>query len=870
MTDARELQIQTDPIGACACTGCGVKLELEGRAAFSLVRCPSCRVEMQVPARMAGFVLVELLGTGGMGSAYRARDEALNRDVAIKIMHKSFGDDPQFVETFRREAQTAARLNHPNVVQIYTFGEFKGQPFIVMELVTGGSLDRLANAGEPVDQATVVRIGMEIAAALQSGYQIQLVHGDIKPENILLDEKGAAKLVDFGIAQLAGVGGDSKEVWGTPYYVAPEKVRRQRTDCRADIYSLGGTMFYALAGRPPFDGADATAVVKARFMSPAPPLREVRADIDPEVEAIVARMLQVEPSMRYPTYESLLGDMRRYLEHAGSPALSPKKVMLKKKSGSTGPVPSTVKAASVGAAPATTSATSPSKPSGKLIIKRSASTLTLSSKPVPEVAPAINDPTEADAAEITPAKKPLSPRMMGLIAGGVLLLVALITGLCLMGRHGGEAKSKPIPVALSNAVTQAAQAAAVRQIGECLRQAQAAGSNLQVWAGAATQICGVANKTVAEVLGPESHDTMIPLRPPPVVRPPAPVEVAGTNAVGATAAEVVSAPPPVDPVHEENLKEPVLIQVRKMYRAWYRMEELADEATALVAEISAVQAAAATTPAATLHLRATGFAGEIPAFATGAKADEARRKLANLRNDLNTVSNQVIVIRKHLEREAVAKAKLDEEARLKIEAEKREAQRQEKITAETAGITAKEVEINGLLHKHAYADARRQLRTIYSSLTEEESFTAFAVATQRVARLEELRDFMSAHVPGYQHPDGWTVESADKTGLVVRNKNGAATVAWGDLGDKRMVQFMRHFLMDDEASRNLKLREHVRVLIAAAMYCRKFLPDNKHAQDFADKMLQKAVTMLPDERAEIELLLPNAGLKADPDRPGAK
>jgi len=320
MTEARDLQVLTDPIGVFSCMGCGVKLDLTGRAAFSTVRCPACRVEMQVPARMGGFILAELLGAGGMGSAYRARDESLNRDAAIKIMRKSFGDDPKFVETFRREAQTAAKLNHPNVVQIYSFGEFKGQPFIVMELVTGGSLDRLIATGEPLDQALVMRIGMEITSALQSGYQMQLVHGDIKPENILLDEQGAGKLVDFGIAQLAGVGGDSKEVWGTPYYVAPEKVRRQRTDCRADIYSLGGTLFHALAGKPPFDGPDATAVVKARFLHPAPPLRELRPDIDPEIEAIVARMLQVEPSMRYPTYESLLGDMRRFLERAGPSA----------------------------------------------------------------------------------------------------------------------------------------------------------------------------------------------------------------------------------------------------------------------------------------------------------------------------------------------------------------------------------------------------------------------------------------------------------------------------------------------------------------------------------------------------------------------
>ena len=884
MTEARDLQILTDPIGAFSCTGCGVELDLSGRPAFSTIRCPSCSAEMQVPARMGGFVLVELLGTGGMGSAYRACDELLNRNVAIKIMHKSFGDDPKFVETFRREAQTAAKLNHPNVVQIHSFGEFKGQPFIVMELVTGGSLDRLVASGEPLDQTMVMRIGLEIASALQSGYQIQLVHGDIKPENILLDEKGAGKLVDFGIAQLAGVGGDSKEVWGTPYYVAPEKVRRQRTDCRADIYSLGGTLFYALAGKPPFDGLDATAVVKARFLSPAPPLREVRPDIDPEIEAIVARMLQVEPSMRYPTYESLLGDMRRYLEHAGPSAFSPRKVILKKKSGATGPVPATVKTPPVGA-PQAASVVPPPKPSGRFIIKKGGGVARFNTT-TGTAATATPPATASHAEEPPPPKKTGVPVSIVVLLGvlGLLLMGGVAAGIWYMARHGGGANAGSAPAtnqnAAAQAAAQAAQAGAMRQISDCLLQAQSAASNLLSLAGTAEQLCDVANKTVTDVLGSESHDIMIPLRPPhpvklPPVNPP-PVAAAGTNAASSNAASATAeapdapAPPPVDPVREDALKEPVLIQVRNMYRAWYRMDEIASEATALSDEISAVNAAARATPAETLNLRALAFAEQVQSLTAGTKADESRRKLANIRNDLASVSNVVLVIRKRLGKEAAAKLKLEEEERLKQEALKRETERQEKIKTEIAGITAKETEINDLLHKHAYGDARRQLRTAYTALTEDESRQAYAVATQRVARLEELRDFMIAHVPGYQHPAGWKIESADKNGLVVKTKNGNSEVAWADLGDVRMVLFMRHFLLDEEESRNLKLREHVRALIDASMYCRKFVPENKHVQDLADKMLEKAVSMLPDAKEEIDLLLPGAGLKAEADKPAGE
>ena len=863
MTDARDLQVFTDPIGIFACTGCGVKLDLAGRPAFSPVRCPSCRAEMQVPARLGGFVLVELLGAGGMGSAYRARDESLNRDVAIKIMRKSFGDDPKFVETFRREAQTAAKLNHPNVVQIHSFGEFKGQPYIVMELVTGGSLDRLIAAGEPLEQTMVMRLGMEIASALQSGYQLQLVHGDIKPENILIDEKGAGKLVDFGIAQLAGAGGDSREVWGTPYYVAPEKVRRQRTDYRADIYSLGGTLFHALAGKPPFDGPDATAVVKARFLKPAPPLREVRADIDPEVETIVARMLQVEPSMRYPTYESLLSDMRRFLDRAGPSVPSGKKVMfLKKKGGAaTGPVPVTGKTTSVNVSTAPTSATGAPRPAGRLVIVKRGATGILGAAAGPT--------TGAHAAASAPAKTGIPASFVVVLALlGLLLAGGVVAGIWRMATHKGGEKTAPAADPKAAQIAQAAQTAAMLQISNCLLQAQAAGSNLLSWAGTAEQLCGVANKAVTDVLGSESHDTMIPLRPPPTVKPP--TVAAGANADTNAAPPEAPASPPVDPVREETLKEPVLVQVRNLYRAWYRMDEIAAEATALHDEIAAALATAGTTPPETLNQRAQVLAERIPPFTAGAKLDESRRKLANIRNDLTTVSNLVQVIQRRLEREAAAARLLAEQAAAAAAAAKHEAERQAKIKTEIAGIAAKEDEIKDLLHKHNYNDARRQLRAVSFDLTEDESRQAYAVATQRVARLEELRDFLVAHVPGYQHPDGWKVESADKSGLVVQNKNGTNEVAWADVGDVRMVLFMRHFLMDEEPSRTLLLREHVRTLIAAALYCRKFVPENKHVQDLADKMLEKAVALLPDAKDDIALLLPNAGLKADPDKPAAE
>ena len=270
---------------------------------------------IKTPAEFGHFLLEKELGHGGMGGVYLGRDRMLDRPVGIKVMLKSLGDDPTFVERFQREAQAAARLNHPNIAQIYSFGTEQGMPYIAMELCTGGSLDKdMEKNPASMDPVKVMRLGRQLAEALALAAEQGLVHGDVKPENVLYDTEGNAKLVDFGLAAMQG---DSNEIWGTPYYISPEKVRRQPIDYRADIYSLGGTLYHALTGQPPFEGVDATAVVKARFDGPPPKPSAIRPEIPKEIDDIIMRMLELEPSMRYPTYESLLGDMRRYLDKAG-------------------------------------------------------------------------------------------------------------------------------------------------------------------------------------------------------------------------------------------------------------------------------------------------------------------------------------------------------------------------------------------------------------------------------------------------------------------------------------------------------------------------------------------------------------------------
>lgn len=341
------------------------------------------------PSDFGHFVLEKELGHGGMGGVYLARDKMLDRRVGIKVMLKSLGDDPAFVERFQREAQAAARLNHPNIAQIYSFGQENGMPYIAMELVSGGSLDKEmeTNPGT-MDPVRVMKIGQQMADALSLAAEQGLVHGDVKPENVLFDTDGNAKLVDFGLAAMQG---ESNEIWGTPYYISPEKVRRQKIDYRADIYSLGGTLYHALTGVAPFEGEDATEVVKARFNGPPKKPSEVRPDLPPEIDPIIMRMLEVEPSMRYPTYQSLLGDFKRFLSKAGP-----------------------VKTAKM---------TSP-----KVKIKGTKINMKLTAD---EQAPATMevadlDPVEGEEAETKKGMNPLA--IVGMVAGGVVLVISLLVG----------------------------------------------------------------------------------------------------------------------------------------------------------------------------------------------------------------------------------------------------------------------------------------------------------------------------------------------------------------------------------------------------------------------------------------------------------
>ena len=307
-------EILTDPVRQIVCAKCGKPLDVAALAPFTKFRCGHCTAVQTVPAKLGNFILLELLGRGGMGAVYRGIDQALGRPVAVKVMLRSVAANQDFFSSFKREARAAAALNHPNIVQVYALDEEKGQSYIVMELLSGGRLDHIIAERKRLDEGMALRMAIDVAEGLNAASRVGLIHDDIKPENILFDSKGVAKVVDFGLARFRGIGGPQtgqNEIWGTPYYIAPEKVLRKTPDFKSDMYSLGGTLFHALTGRPPFEGETAVDVVKARLQAPAPDVRTYRPELRPALAALIARMLEREPEKRFPSYDALLEEMRK-------------------------------------------------------------------------------------------------------------------------------------------------------------------------------------------------------------------------------------------------------------------------------------------------------------------------------------------------------------------------------------------------------------------------------------------------------------------------------------------------------------------------------------------------------------------------------
>jgi len=246
--------------------------------------------------------LIELLGRGGMGEVWRALDtEANNRTVAIKLLPAHLAGDSSFVRRFRREAEAAAHLNNPHIIPIHNYGEIGGRLYVDMRLVEGRDLQDVLAAG-PLEPARAVRIIEQVAKALQAAHKVGLVHRDVKPSNILVDEDDFAYLIDFGIARGAdqtGLTGTGNMI-GSLHYMAPERLQAQEADARADIYALACVLYECLTGSRPFRGDSLESQVAAHLTEP-PPQPSRQSNVPPQLDQVIARGMAKNPNVRYPT-----------------------------------------------------------------------------------------------------------------------------------------------------------------------------------------------------------------------------------------------------------------------------------------------------------------------------------------------------------------------------------------------------------------------------------------------------------------------------------------------------------------------------------------------------------------------------------------
>ena len=257
------------------------------------------------------YEIIEEVGTGGMSVVYKAKCHVLNRYVAIKVLKPEFADDKSFVSKFRVEAQSAAGLSHPNIVNVYDVGEENGYYYIVMELVEGITLKEYIQQNGRLPYATALNFITQICSGIEAAHEHHTIHRDIKPQNIIVSKNGTLKVTDFGIAKAATSNTIASSAMGSVHYISPEQARGGYSDERSDIYSLGITLYEMLTGRVPFEGENNVTVALMHIQSEIIPPREYYPDIPVGIERIVLKATQKKPERRYLTTSAMLADLKK-------------------------------------------------------------------------------------------------------------------------------------------------------------------------------------------------------------------------------------------------------------------------------------------------------------------------------------------------------------------------------------------------------------------------------------------------------------------------------------------------------------------------------------------------------------------------------
>ncbi|NLL76470.1 MAG: Stk1 family PASTA domain-containing Ser/Thr kinase [Clostridiales bacterium] len=259
------------------------------------------------------YEILEKIGTGGMSDVYKAKCHKLNRYVAVKVLKQEFSENANFVSKFRVEAQAAAGLMHPNIVNVYDVGEENGIYYIVMELVEGITLKQYIEKKARLSVKEAVSIAIQVSMGIEAAHNNHIIHRDIKPQNIIISKEGKVKVTDFGIAKAATSNTITSNVMGSVHYTSPEQARGGYSDEKSDIYSLGITMFEMLTGRVPFNGETTVAIAIKHIQEPLPSPREYVSEIPVSVEQIVFKCCQKSPDRRYQSMRNLIADLKQSL-----------------------------------------------------------------------------------------------------------------------------------------------------------------------------------------------------------------------------------------------------------------------------------------------------------------------------------------------------------------------------------------------------------------------------------------------------------------------------------------------------------------------------------------------------------------------------
>ena len=307
-----------------SCSGCDELLDVSTFGPLEKAVCPKCKAETKVKSSFGSYTLKNRYAIGGMSVVFVAEDNTLNREVAIKVLNEDYSVNETRVAAFENEARLTAAVNHPNVIDVYTVGRAYGRFYLVMELLKGKSFERIMSKRGALPEKEVIDIALQVAAGLQAAQQSGMIHRDVKPGNILVDEDGHVKLLDFGLALITQGGrAQAEEIWATPFYTPPEALERGIEDFRSDIYAFGATLYHALAGRPPFETTSTSNKVLRRAKQTIPRLTKVADWISPATGEAIDRMMAYKPKDRWTSYPEVIEALEHARRNVGKNSTAP-------------------------------------------------------------------------------------------------------------------------------------------------------------------------------------------------------------------------------------------------------------------------------------------------------------------------------------------------------------------------------------------------------------------------------------------------------------------------------------------------------------------------------------------------------------------